>query len=72
MPKWGQDRKPVQSSLPRQTDYTSDGEKSAAASFKERVAQYNELLASDPAAAEVYAHDAVYADRTEYRKARGK
>jgi hypothetical protein len=57
----------------RESDPASDGERAAADSFKERVAQYNQTLADEgQAAADLYAHEAKYAGSAEYRKARGK
>jgi hypothetical protein len=72
MPKWGQDRKPQQTPMPKESSSASDAEKGAAQSFKEQVAQYNELLASQPEAAADYAKSAMYANRSEYRQARGR
>jgi hypothetical protein len=48
-----------------------ESERSAAQSFEDRVAEYNTILADQgQEAADVFAHEAMYASRTEYRQAR--
>jgi hypothetical protein len=70
--KFGSARKPQQQQMPREADPASSPERSAAQSHKDRIAEYNRVLAEEGQnAADIYAHEATYASRTEYRKARG-
>jgi hypothetical protein len=70
--KFGAARKSQQQKMPRESNPASEAERSAAQSHKDRIAEYNRVLAEEGQdAADTYAHEATYASRTEYRKARG-
>lgn len=70
--KHGQERRNQPLALPRQGDLSSDSERSAAQSFRDRITEYNAILATgDIEAAEVYAWETRWVSRNEYREARG-
>lgn len=70
--KHGQERRKQPLTLPHQEDLSSDSERSAAQSFKDRITEYNAILATgDTEGAEVYAWETRWVSRNEYRGARG-